>query len=193
MYARRAVNYPAFFVLPDKTTVKKTSRRVQAVDLDTYDLAILEALAEDAGQTTQELSSRVHLSRTAVARRVRNLRDRGVLGGFRAEVDFEKLGFAVRAHVYLSEPKANSFELLERVLERPEVLSASVMVGDKLIMIDSIAADMRHLHRFLTWLEDHGGTETTVVLRRHRSSIPLRKRLERVDRILETTDDRLGY
>ena len=173
--------------------MKKLSRRAQAADLDAYDLAILEALAEDAGQTTQELSARVHLSRTAVARRIRNLRDRGVLGESRADVDFEKLGFAVRAHVYLGDPKSNSFELLQRVLERPEVLSASVMAGDKLVMLDSIATDTRHLHRFLTWLEDQGGTETTVVLRRHRSRIPLRERLERVDRILETTDDRLGY
>jgi len=160
-------------------------------DVDNYDLAILTALAADSAITASELSKSVHLSRTAVVRRIRSLEERGYLNGSRADVDYAKLGFVVRASVFVRAPSKGSFELKDLLLERPEVLSLSVVIGDFLMHLDVIAVSTKHLHRFLTWLQESADSETHVVLQRHRSSIPLNERLRRVNDFLALQDERI--
>ena len=51
----------------------------QRAGLDKYDVAILSALASNTRLTTVELAGRVHLSRTAVSRRIAALKQMNVL------------------------------------------------------------------------------------------------------------------
>jgi len=158
--------------------------------VDSYDLAILTALEQDSGLTSKELSAKVHLSRTAVVRRINNLRDRGLIGVARSEVDLEKLGFGIQAYVHVVSPSRTSFDLLDRLLERPEVLSVSVIIGDGIMIVEIAARNKTHLHRFLSWLKDYGDSTTHLVLKNHRSRIQLRDRLRMVDKFLATPDER---
>lgn len=171
----------------------KKSGQTSDAGLDSYDFAILSTLSHDADLTMTELADRVHLSRSATVRRVTALRERGVLGRARADIDYTQLGFAVHAFVRLSAPTTFSFDVLDKVMARPEVLAASIIVGDGLMVIEMVAKDVRHLHRFLTWLQDFGDSDTRVILNTHRSTMPLRKRIEETEKVLESPDERLGY
>lgn len=159
--------------------------------LDSYDVGILSALEEDADLTTVELSKRVHLSRTAVARRIQGLRDRGVIGPSRTTLRYDRLGFGVRAYVEMSAPGIDTFEIRDRVLERPEVLSVSIVVGEPLMIVDVITLNTAHLHQFLTWVNDRGISSTKVVLKRHESHMPLKERLRRIEELRRKPDARL--
>ncbi len=172
--------------MPDKPPQTELTTTV-----DSYDLAILSALEENAGMSTIELSSIVHLSRTAVVRRINNLRNRGLIGYSTVEIDWKKLGFSVSAYVRVAAPSKTSFELLDKLLERPEVLTVSVILGSGLMMMEVIAVDSTHLHQFLTWLQDLADSETNIVLKRHKSRIRVRDRLRMLDRILSEPDERL--
>ena len=72
-----------------------------AAQVDSYDLSIISAIAEDATISSKELSSRIHLSRTATARRVQNLLDKGLIETPRAKVDYKKLGFAIETTIQM--------------------------------------------------------------------------------------------
>ena len=159
-------------------------------NIDSYDLAILSALAEDSSLTSQQLAGKVHLSRTAVARRITSLRDRGLVSVARSEVNLEELGFGIHAYVHVVSPSKTSFDLLDRLLERPEVLSVSVIIGEGIMLVEAVAKHKTHLHRFLTWLKDYGDSTTHLVLKKHRSKISLRDRLALVEQVLETPDSR---
>ncbi|MEM7432240.1 MAG: Lrp/AsnC family transcriptional regulator [Pseudomonadota bacterium] len=160
-------------------------------ELDSYDLAILSELGANADLTTIELSERVHLSRTAVARRITHLRDKQVIGRARVEIPYEKLGVGVRALVEISAPKFDTFEVRDKVLERPEVLGVSVVLGGNLLVADVVAFDTGHLHSFLTWLGDMSASQTYVVLKQHESRMPLRERLKRMRALQAEPDTRL--
>ncbi|MEM8815122.1 MAG: Lrp/AsnC family transcriptional regulator [Pseudomonadota bacterium] len=162
-----------------------------AGDIDNYDMAILAALSDNAELTTIELSKLVHLSRTAVSRRITSLRDRGVLTPARYDVHYEKLGFAIRAFVSISAPDVDSFEVLDRLLEKPEVLNVSVVLGDELLVVEIVAVDTAHLHQFLTWVQDTGHSETKVILKKHRSPIDFKTRMKMVENVLANPDPRL--
>lgn len=146
-------------------------------DIDNYDLAILSALAENAELSTIELSRLVHLSRTAVARRIAALRDVGILGPAKATVDYGMLGFSIRGLVEISAPKRDTFRVRDELLARPEVLNLSVVLGEHLMIAEVIAYDTRHLHQFLTWLHEFGFSETNITLQYFESTMPLRDRL----------------
>jgi DNA-binding Lrp family transcriptional regulator len=161
------------------------------VEIDAYDLAILSALSDNASLTTIELSKIVHLSRTAVARRVTKLADMEVLEPARATVNYERLGFAVRAFVEVAAPRHDSFDVRDKLLDRPEVLNLSIVLGESLILAEIITVDTKHLHRFLTWLNDIGYSETKVVLQKHRSRMSFRSRLAMIERENAVSDPRL--
>jgi len=129
-------------------------------ELDRYDVAILSALATNTRLTTVEIATIVHLSRTAVSRRIATLKRMGVLNDSADILNYEMIGFGVRAVVELSAPSQIITSLKPALLRRPEVLAISVIAGDGSLSLDVIAVDMDHLHGFvrspMTWVDAVG-------------------------------------
>jgi len=148
--------------------------------LDKYDLAILSALATNTRLTTVEIAQMVHLSRTAVSRRIAALKRLRVLRDSADVLDYQSMGFSVRAIVELSAPERTNGELKQQLLERPEVLSVSVMAGTGLWCLDVIAFDMGHLHGFIHSLQDEGDTNTKIIFAREKSPLTLQERMQRL-------------
>lgn len=69
--------------------------------MDRVDRHILDELQADARLSFNELSRRVRLSAPAVAERVRRLEADGVVTGYHAHVDLERIGRPVRAVVVM--------------------------------------------------------------------------------------------
>jgi DNA-binding Lrp family transcriptional regulator len=72
------------------------------VKLDRTDRKILEALQQDARLSSAELAERVSLTTSPCWRRVKRLEEEGVITGYQAKVDPERLGYQVTAFVYIS-------------------------------------------------------------------------------------------
>lgn len=160
--------------------------------IDSYDIAILTALEENAGLSSIDLSKKVHLSRTAVARRIARLEDEGVMGKPRVDVDYGKLGFSIHALIEISAPRRDTFRVRDELLERPEVLALWVVLGEHLNVAEVITVDTDHLHQFLSWLNDIGTSETNVILKYHPSRISLRDRLRKIEELRAEGDPRLA-
>lgn len=149
------------------------SEKKRRADLDRYDLAILSALATNTRLTTVELATIVHLSRTAVSRRIATLKRMNVLSDSADVLNYELIGFGVRAVVEFSAPKHIAKILKQTLLQRPEVLTVSVIAGDGLLSVDVIAVDMDHLHGFVHSLQDSGETTTKIVFAEEKSQLTL--------------------
>ena len=65
--------------------------------LDAKDWQLIELLQKDARTGYAELGRHVGLSAPATAERVKRLEDAGVIRGYRADVDPQKLGYAIEA------------------------------------------------------------------------------------------------
>ncbi len=148
--------------------------------LDRYDVAILSALSTNTRLTTVELASKVHLSRTAVSRRIAALRQMKVLNESADVLNYETMGFKVRANVEIAMNGRSSALVKPKLLERPEVLSVSVMAGDGMLSLDVIAIDMDHLHKFIGAIQDSGETTTKIVFAEEKSNLTLLERMRRL-------------
>ncbi len=149
-------------------------------ELDKYDVAILSALAMNTRLTTVELSQKVHLSRTAVSRRIAALKRMNVLNDAGDVLNYESMGFKVRASVEISAPGQSVSTLKRKLLQCPEVLSVAVMAGDGLLCLDVIAVDMEHLHGFIESLQKSGDTTTKIIFAEEKSHLTLVERMRRL-------------
>lgn len=70
--------------------------------LEEIDAKIADALAVDGRCSYTDLAERVGLSVSAVHQRVRRLEQRGVIRGYAARIDGEKIGLALTAFVSLT-------------------------------------------------------------------------------------------
>lgn len=86
-------------------------------DLDPVDLALLEAVQQDARVPQAALGARVGLSAAAVNRRLRRLADDGVITRIRAVLSPERLGYPLTVVVSV-EVDSEQPEELDRTRER---------------------------------------------------------------------------
>ena len=150
-------------------------------ELDRYDVAILSALLVNTRLTTVELAQKVHLSRTAVSRRITALRRMNVLNDSADVLNYESMGFKVRASVEISAPGQATTVIKPKLLQRPEVLSVAVMAGDGLLCLDVIAVDMSHLHSFINSVQENGDTTTKVIFAEEKSQLTLMERMRKLN------------
>lgn len=150
--------------------------------MDKIDLSILQCLQEDGRASAQQLSDQVGLSAAPVWRRVRALENSGVITGYGARLDREKVGLSscMFVQIGLERHSAAVVENFERsVRDAPEILECYAVTGDSdfllKILVESPQAYDRFLHRFLFNLPGIRQTRTIVALReiKHDSKLPL--------------------
>lgn len=120
--------------------------------LDRIDLLLLAELQRAARQTNAELAERVHLSPSACLRRVQRLERAGVIAGYRAEVDPEKLGLGLQAFVRVqlkSHDAARIAMFAEQVNGWPEIVACHALTGDMDYLLQVVVRDLEHFSRFL--------------------------------------------
>ncbi len=144
---------------------------MKGVRLDEVDRKFLAALAGDATLSAGELGRRFGLSQPAAWRRIRRLREAGVLAGRRVELDREALGFGVTVFlgVKLATKRRVSLEDFERAVSAiPEVQSVHHVLGLYDYRLRVAARDVadfeRVLRRRIMVLPGVGDVEANVLL-----------------------------
>src|SRR5438876_7701266 len=100
----------------------------ETTECDSYDGHILAELQQDARITMAELGRRVHLSQPAVTERVRKLELNGVIRGYRAIVDPQRLGYGIRAMVRAG--RVEYQRMVKLIEQTPEVVNAWNVTGE---------------------------------------------------------------
>lgn len=144
------------------------------MELDSYDVQILNILQNEGRISNQELADRIRLSASPCLRRVRALEDAGLISGYRAFIDAKKLGLSLMALIHISMDKHTperftNFE--EQITDIPEVLECLLITGQdadyqlKVIVKDMDAYQELLLNR-LTRITGVTGVRSSFVLRK---------------------------
>lgn len=120
--------------------------------LDEADLRILSALQADASLTNLDLAARVHLSPAPCLRRRRALEEAGVIRGYVAQLDRERLGLHVRAlaFVKLESHRAAHAKQFEQVVQgRAEVQECLRLSGEHDYLLRIVVPSMAAYSAFM--------------------------------------------
>jgi len=118
--------------------------------IDRIDLAILVLLLRDARRSVRRIAAEVGMSAPAVAERIARLERSGVVRGYRAEVDWGRLGFGVTVYIAVTAVQGRQQEEAVTALRAvPEVEQVEVVTGASDLLVRLRARDPQHLRECL--------------------------------------------
>lgn len=119
--------------------------------LDFIDIRILRALQRDGRLTNLELGSRVGLSASPCLRRVRRLEDDGVIAGYTARLNRDRVGLGVTAFVRVNIERHHDADVehfMKAVVDLPDVIACYVTSGESDFLLHVVVADLAAYRRF---------------------------------------------
>lgn len=134
-----------------------------AESLDTTDWRLLDALQRDGRASYADLARTVEMSPSAVTERVRRLEQSGVITGYTARIDPERLGLVIMAFVRLRYPTGNYKPFHDLLDTTPEILEAHHVTGEDCFVLKVRARSMRHLEEVTGRIAGLGAVTTSVV------------------------------
>ena len=146
--------------------------------IDGIDAQIAAILQENARTSNAEIARQVGLAPSAVFERIRKLEERGVLRGYRGEVDPHAVDLPLLAFVFVrSNDRAGSVGTAEKLARIPEILEVHHIAGEDCFLVKLRAADTESLGRLLRErfgsLPSITSTRTTIVLETVKESAAL--------------------
>ncbi|MFC3740838.1 Lrp/AsnC family transcriptional regulator [Paractinoplanes deccanensis] len=133
------------------------------IALDRTDWRLLAELQRDGRSSYADLARAVAMSASAVAERVRRLEEAGVIAGYRAEVDPERVGLHVMAFVRLRYPTGNYRPFHALLESTPEIIEAHHVTGEDCFFLKVLTRSMRHLEEVTGRISGLGAVTTSVV------------------------------
>lgn len=120
--------------------------------LDAKDYNILREVQRNASLTNADLAARVRLSPSPCLARVRVLEQQGVITGYVALLDPQKVGLKVSVFIQVSLEKQveSALDNFESAMQRcSEVMECYLMTGDSDYLIRVVVEDVQALQHFI--------------------------------------------
>jgi len=138
-------------------------------ELDDVDLRLLEELEKNADRPNVKLARIVGLSPAATLKRIRRLKDEGVIRAIRARLDTNALGFPLQVYVMctLDQHDERANRRFEAAIKKiPNVVRADWVTGETDALLQVVARDVAELQKVLMLLSSGAGASRILTLLR---------------------------
>ena len=137
--------------------------------IDEIDTEILNILQKNSRTSNAEIARQVRLAPSAVFERIRKLEERGVILGYRTELNPKILGLGQLAFTFVrSNDRPGGSETAARLAAIPEILEVHHVAGEDCFLVKARAADAEAMGRLLREklgaVQTITSTRTTIVL-----------------------------
>lgn len=152
------------------------------MDLDAIDRRLLAALQENGRLSATELAERIGLTTSPCLRRLKRLERSGVIRGYAALVDQDRVGLPVSVFVSvkLERQREDALETFEEaVRDCPEVMECYLMTGTRDYLLRVVVGDLSAYERFLketlTRIDGVASIESSFALAqvKHANALPI--------------------
>jgi DNA-binding Lrp family transcriptional regulator len=143
------------------------------MDIDRTDFGILKMLMDDSGLSNKQIAAEVELAPSSSHERVKALRRGGILLGSHAEVNFQALGLALEALLFVQVAKLEAKDVdnfVRMTASVREVRNVFLVSGRFDLVVHLVVRDMLQLKRVIS--EHFNGhpcvirVETSIVFNR---------------------------
>jgi DNA-binding Lrp family transcriptional regulator len=167
----KAWGFPRNKIARDGNFVKYV-RMTRSFKLDKTDWRILHELQQDGRITNVALAEKAGISPPPCLRRVRTLEEQGIISGYRAILDAEKLGFELTMFAMVGLHSQAEHDLVafeEQVRQWPIVRECYMLSGEVDFILKCVAPDLHTAQEFvirdLTKAPNVDSVKTTLTLR----------------------------
>lgn len=129
----------------------------RTVDLDETDHAVLEARIRDARSDVRDIATETGIVANRVEDRLGRLESAGVIEGYTARIDYDKLGYDVTALFRLS---VTDDGVLDRIRDNPQFVAVYAVTGNEDIVAVGKFEDTNSMNAAVTDLLNDDGVDT---------------------------------
>jgi len=132
--------------------------------MDSFDQKILMKLQQNARISYTELGKQIGLSGPAVKERVHKLEENGYIEGYRAKLNFSKLGYKLTVIINFKMNPGSIKQFIEKLKGMPEVIECNRITGGDNLIMKVILKKTEELETLINMLIEYGVPTTSVVL-----------------------------
>ncbi len=135
--------------------------------IDEKNLDLLKELEKNCRQNLKKLSKKTGMSITTVYERMKKLEKMGVIKGYQALIDYQKIGFDLPVIIELVIKRENQFEVANKLIKFKNVSAIYGATGNTDLIVIAKFKNRADLTRFINTLFEIEGiqrTETRVIL-----------------------------
>jgi Lrp/AsnC family leucine-responsive transcriptional regulator len=132
--------------------------------MDITDHKIIEMLQSDGRISMKDLGKIVGLTSPAVSERVKRLEEAGIITGYKAIVNPEKLNKIIKAFITVGLPGDKYKEFLELAQNKNSIIECHHITGDDCLVLKVIVKNMDELEKLIDDIKALGRTKTSVIL-----------------------------
>src|ERR1700676_2686427 len=133
-------------------------------ELDETDWNILQLVQANARMSFAEIGRRTDLSPPAAAERLHRLEDAGVILGYHARVNPERLGLSMPVVVEVQVKRAEYPRFQKAVQKLPWILECHHITGRASFFLKATVPDVASLELLIGHLSQFGDTATSLIL-----------------------------
>ena len=131
--------------------------------MDDIDKKIVALLQKNARMPLKNLAEHVFLSSPAVSARIERLEKEGIISGYEAKINKQKLGFMITAFINLEVEPVQKAEFYPFVRQCPNVLECNCVTGNYSMLLKVAFKNTEELDGFIGRLQEFGKTNTQIV------------------------------
>lgn len=136
--------------------------------MDSIDRELIKILQDNADLTYTEIGKLLNLSPSTVYMRVKRLKEKGFVKRIVAEVDPARLGFRLKALIFVDMDIKKYSRIIDALRELPQIKAIYDVTGEWALVIEVLVRDHKELSELLDKIGSIEGiysTSTMVVLR----------------------------
>jgi len=135
--------------------------------IEKVDIGILKILSEDGRIAFNRIADKLNKSPVTIKKHVQDLEQQGIIEGYGAKINFEKIGYNIIAFIEITISKGKMLEVEEKIAANPHVFGVYDITGtyDALIMArfrsrTELSAMIKDIHKS----SDVERTNTHIIL-----------------------------
>ena len=130
------IHYGSSYLIDDNLIEKEREKIreipfcVKGIDIDDTDLMILRSIATNARLPVIDIAKKCQLTDSAVNYRIKKMKEKGIILGFRTELDLNKIGYQIiRIYIVLKEYKLRD-QIINYIKNNPNLKYIDTTVGE---------------------------------------------------------------
>lgn len=132
--------------------------------MDSTDYKIMQILLQDGRIPMKELAQRVSLSAPAAAERVKRLEEENIITGYKAVINYKKLGKKIDVFINVGMNVKNNKEFMEFVKEEAAIVECHHVTGPYCNILKARVEDIESLEKLIGKIQMFGDTNTFIIL-----------------------------
>jgi len=132
--------------------------------MDSIDYRIIEILLKDGRLSMKELAKMVALSAPSVAERVRRLEESNIITGYKAMINYEKIGKTINVLINVDMNVQKSKKFMEFIKTEDSIIECNHVTGPYCKILKARLEDMESLEKIIEKIQVFGNTETFIIL-----------------------------